>query len=247
MYMPGSDGTTRVAIVAALQQEISAIVRGWKSREVERGGRKLRFFETDRAVLVCGGIGKRAARNAAEAALSIYHPRTLVSAGLAGSLGEMKVGDTFLAAQIVEAATAKRYSGRDGNHVLLTADKVLGVEEKRALAARFAADAVDMEAAAVAEAAQNAGVSFVAVKAISDELEFPMPPMDRFVDAAGEFATGKFIFHTALQPWSWATAVRLGRNSRRAARVLAPLVRQLIENEDSSENAIESNLTKTNH
>lgn len=243
MCIPGSSGTTRMAIIAAVEQEISAIVRGWKSRDSEHGGKKLRFFETNRVVLVCGGIGKWAARNAAEAALSIYHPRTLASAGLAGSLGKMKVGDTFLAAQIVEAATAKRYSGRDGNHVLVTADKVLGVEEKRAMAARFAADAVDMEAAAVAEAAQNAGVSFVAVKAISDELEFPMPPMDRFVDAAGEFATGKFIFHTALQPWSWATAFRLGRNSCLAARALASLVRQLVENE----NAIESSLVKTNH
>jgi len=242
-----SDSATRVAIIAALKQEISAIVRGWKFRDIEHRGKLLRFYETDRAVLVCGGIGKQAAHNAAEAAVRIYHPRVLVSAGLAGSLGNMKLGEALFAARVVDAATDRSYTGRNGSRVLVTADRVLGLEEKHALATRLAGDAVDMEAAAVAEVAQSAGVSFLAVKAISDELEFPMPPMHRFVDAFGTFAVSRFVFHTALRPWTWPTVFRLGRDSRQAARALAPLVRRLIENEDSSEDAIESNLAKTNH
>ncbi len=40
-----------------------------------------------------------------------------------------------------------------------------------------------MEAAAVAAAARAHGIAFRAVKAISDELDFEMPEMARFIDA----------------------------------------------------------------
>ena len=49
-----------------------------------------------------------------------------------------------------------------------------------------------MEAAAVAAVAQERGIEFAAVKAISDELDFVMPPVGRFVDADGKFETARF-------------------------------------------------------
>ena len=56
------------------------------------------------------------------------------------------------------------------------------------LAQSYGAQAVDMEAAAVARGAQARGVRFMAVKAISDESTFAMPSMDRFVDGRVNFA-----------------------------------------------------------
>jgi adenosylhomocysteine nucleosidase len=237
----------RLAIIAALEREIAPVVRGWKHRAVERGGKTLRFYESEEAVLVCAGIGANAARIAAEAAVKAYSPQALISAGLAGSLSsDMKVGEAFFAANVIDVAGGKAYSTGSGARTLITANRILGSDEKRALAQRFAAHAVDMEAAAVAEVAAQARLPFFAVKAISDELEFPMPPMDRFVDAAGNFSTGRFIVHAAIRPRMWPVVFRLARNASRAAKALAPLVRHLIENQDSPANAIESNLTNFN-
>ena len=56
----------RVAIVAALEREVRPLVKDWSVREKEADGRRLRFFEKDDIVLVCGGIGAEAARRAAK-------------------------------------------------------------------------------------------------------------------------------------------------------------------------------------
>ena len=48
---------------------------------------------------------------------------------------------------------------------------------------------VDMEGAAVAQVAKEHGLEFAAVKAISDDADFPMPPLNRFIDENGKFAT----------------------------------------------------------
>src|SRR5260370_20258639 len=215
----------RLAIIAALQREIAPIIHSWKHRDVEHSGMSLRFHESEKAVLVCGGIGASAAHLAAEAAVDTYHPEALVSAGLAGSLTSgVKVGEAFLAANVIDAASGKGYSTGSGIRTLVTANKILGSEEKRAFAQRFAAHAVDMETAALAAVAAQSGVPFFAVKAISDELEFPMPPMDKFVDAHGNFATGKFVLHAALRPALLPVVFRLAPTTNRPATALAPLI-----------------------
>ncbi len=235
----------RLAIIAALQREIAPIIHSWKHRDVEHGGKTLRFYESEKAVLVCGGIGASAAYLAAEAVTKLYQPQTLVSVGLAGSLSnDIKVGQAFFAAQVIDAASGKIYPANSGTNILVTVGKISGSEEKRALAQRFSAHAVDMEAAAVAEVASQAKLPFFAVKAISDELEFPMPPMDKFVDATGNFATSRFVLHAALRPAMWPVVFRLARNTNLAARALAPLIQNLIENQDLPANAIESKLAR---
>src|SRR5260370_36820183 len=133
----------RLAIIAALQREIAPIIHGWKHRDVEHGGKTLRFYESEKAVLVCGGIGASAAHLAAEAAVNTYHPEALVSAGLAGSLNSgVKVGEAFLAANVIDASSAKGYSTRSGIRTLVTGNKILGSEEKRGLAPRLTAHPV---------------------------------------------------------------------------------------------------------
>ena len=72
---------TRIAIVAALQREISPLVKGWKVSTVEHDGREFTFYESAYAVLVCGGIGPAAARRAAEAIIVRYSPEIIISAG----------------------------------------------------------------------------------------------------------------------------------------------------------------------
>ena len=49
-------------MVAALEREVRSLIRDWRACEKEVNGRRFRFFETDDAVVVCGGIGAEAAR-----------------------------------------------------------------------------------------------------------------------------------------------------------------------------------------
>ena len=85
---------------------------------------------------------------------------------------------------------------------------------------KFAADAVDMEASAVAEVAQARGVRFVAVKAVSDSASFKLPPFGRFIDESGEFQTFRFVVHAAVRPGMWPALGKLKQNSAKAANAL---------------------------
>ena len=58
---------SRIAIVAALEREVRPLVKQWRMTEKQHDQRRFQFFENDRAVLVCGGIGGEAARRATEA------------------------------------------------------------------------------------------------------------------------------------------------------------------------------------
>jgi adenosylhomocysteine nucleosidase len=105
---------------------------------------------------------------------------------------------------------------KQGKGVLVSLASVASPEQKAKLRESFGADMVDMEAAAVARAVEAHGVEFVAVKAVSDELDFTFPEMERFVDARGRFLTGEFARFVALRPWLWPSVNRLARSSNKA-------------------------------
>jgi hypothetical protein len=98
---------------------------------------------------------------------------------------------------------------------------VASTNQKANLAQGYGAQAVDMEAAAVAAAARAHGIQFAATKVISDGLDFEMPETARFIDSQGRFRTSAFAVFVALRPSLWRRVAILARNSNRAARVLA--------------------------
>ncbi len=65
---------SEIAIVAAMEREVAPLVRSWKVRTIEQGGRRYRLFENGEAALVCGGIGAEAARRATEAVIREVNP-----------------------------------------------------------------------------------------------------------------------------------------------------------------------------
>jgi adenosylhomocysteine nucleosidase len=211
----------RVAIVAALEREVGPLIKGWHVQRKEIAGRSLRFFEKDDFVVVCGGIGAEAARRAAEAVIVSYSPQTIYSAGFAGALDpSLKVADLVEPRRVVNAGDGSRVEMAGGEGVLVTFGSVATPAQKASLRESFGAKAVDMEAAAVARAAQTRGIEFKAVKVISDEFDFSFPAIGRFVDASGQLLESRFAAFVALRPWLWPQAVRLARNSERASRVL---------------------------
>ncbi len=221
---------SRVAFVAALEREVRPLMNHWRLNEREHDGRRFRFFDNDEAVLVCGGIGAEAARRAAEAVIVLYAPAIVYSVGYVGALDpELKVGDVLRPARVIDASDGSSVQIAGGKGVLVSHALVASAAQKSRLRESFGAQAVDMEASGVARAAEARAVRFDAVKVISDEFDFELPATDRFVDTEGHFQETRFAIYVALRPWLWPRVIRLGRNSKRATRVLCEELQKLIK------------------
>ncbi len=218
----------KLAMVAALEREVAGLIRDSRRIECEYEGRKFIFFEQDDTVVVCGGIGLEAARRAAEAVIALYHPTVLQSVGFAGALeADMRVGDIFVPAVVIDARDGSRIEITGGGKgTLLTFMAVAEAQQKSSLAKAYRAQAVDMEAAAVATGARAHGVAFRATKVISDGLDLEMPETARFIDAHGRFRTASFAIFLTLRPWLWRRVAILASNSRKAARILGEHLRE---------------------
>jgi len=211
----------RIAIVAALEREVRSLTQGCIPIERDHLGRRYIFFERDDMVVVCGGIGQQAARRAAEAVITLYHPTLVHSVGFAGALDiTLHVGDVVTPAVIIDARDGSRTEVEGGEGILVTFMEVASPQQKASLAQAYAAQLVDMEAAAVAAAARAHGIPFSATKVISDELNFEMPEMSRFIDAQGRFRTAAFTLFAILRPWFWSRIAKLAANSSKAAAAL---------------------------
>jgi len=213
---------TKVAIVAALEREVRPLIRNWRMVEREHEDKRFKFFEDGAGtVLVCGGIGEQAARRATEAVIALYRPEIVQSVGFAGALNPaLAVGDIVSPGRVTDAKDGSSVSLGTGNGVLLSFASVAGAGQKSKLAEAYGAQAIDMEAAAVAKSAGSHGVRFVVTKVISDEFAFEMLPMDRFVSRNGQFATASFVGFAVMRPWLWAKVIRMARRSNKAAKAL---------------------------
>jgi hypothetical protein len=149
------------------------------------------------------------------------------SAGFAGALDStLKVGTVLTPICVIDAKDGSRIEAGVGHWVLVSVDHPASVEQKAKLAEACWAHAVDMEAAAVARAAQARDITFVGLKVISDEADFEMPPMEPFIGSDGKFRTGAFAAYLAVRPWLWLRAFRLARNTTIAANALCEWLRQ---------------------
>ncbi len=210
-----------IAIIAAMEREVSTLIRGCKVRTVEHAGRCYRFFEKEDAVVVCGGIGAEAARRATEAVIRQFNPTRVVSVGFAGALSNsLRVGEVVEPSTVINAADGVRTEIGSGEGTLISSVSVAGKAQKFRLSKAYGAIAVDMEAGAVAQGALARGVEFAALKAISDAVDFNLPAMDRFVEDDGSFNSFGFACHVTLRPWLWGSTIALARNSSKASSAL---------------------------
>jgi nucleoside phosphorylase len=226
----------RPVIVAALEREIAPLIKNWSSRAISHQGQNFKFYESDYAVVVCGGIGNEPARRAAEAAVREYSPELLISVGLAGALvSELQVGDTIFPALVVDTSDGSRHQTAVQNApisstslartILTSYSEIASSDQKRQLAKSYGAHAVDMEAAAVARAAQKHNLQVIVVKSISDDLNFDISELNRFI-VGGRFATRSLVFYVLPRPWLWLKIIRLTRNTQLASHNLCAWLRE---------------------
>jgi len=215
-----------VAIVVAMPVEVAPLIGSLQPQQVDG----VDLFALPNALIAVGGIGQKFARRAAEVAIEVAQPKLLVSAGMVGAISPgLKVGDVGRVREVVDVATGARYpASSDGEWILATSQDVSDAADKQQLFTKFGADVVDMEAAAVAQVAKERGLRFAAIKSISDDAEFDMPPLNRFIDD-GKFDTRRFLVYVALHPRWWGTLGKIKRNSEIASANLCRAVEHLIE------------------
>jgi adenosylhomocysteine nucleosidase len=175
----------------------------------------------------------RAARRLVEAGA-----HGLVSWGCAAALSpKLKTGDLCLPARVVDgrarqwpAAAAwhrrARHALEDTGEVctepLFSADRpAASTADKHDLAAASGAVAVDMESAAVASVASEFGLPFIAVRAIADPADMPLPAaVIRAADATGAVRRSALLVDLLSHPGEIASVVRLAWQFRAALRTL---------------------------
>jgi adenosylhomocysteine nucleosidase len=226
----------KIAIVAAIERELWPLIKRWPTTKLEHEGREFTFYESDYAVAVCSGMGAEYGRRAAEAIIVRYSPELLISAGVAGALvPELHAGDTVFPALVIDAGDGSRHetSIKDAalsktplaRTVLVSSPVVAGTAQKRQLAKSYGAHVVDMEGASVARAAQVHNLPFIAVKAISDDVNFEVVELNDFI-RDGEFRTKLLMFHLIPRPWLWLKMIRLARNTQLASHNLCAWLRE---------------------
>ena len=235
-----------IGIFAATDMEVSGLRRRLAVAESvrEQGCRIERGRHGDLEVLLVQfGMGRERAEVAAKVVLPRYPLSAVFSLGFAGALVPgLGVGDIVrcLAVRRDEAGAeaggepldcdpkllslaATVPSGRFsvGKGVGVTSDTfVSSPEAKRALAARMNAIAVDMESYWIARRASNIGVPFLSVRAISDALTKRLPPVERFMDADGQWRRHSAASYCLARPQHIVGLLLFGHGIIRARRSL---------------------------
>jgi hypothetical protein len=71
-------------------------------------------------------------------------------------------------------------------------------------------------------------LQFAAVKAISDDAGFVMPPLPRFIDQDGGFHKVRFLLYVALRPKWWPALAKMRSSAAIASANLCRAVEHLI-------------------
>ena len=246
MAVPGLGPT---AIVAALPEEISRIVRATRAVSTVRvGSRRAVCGRIGRApvLVLATGDGRQAARDGLAALLDAVPAGAVIAVGVAGGLthvlgpGSLVVarrvlddGNTAAEADPAWLRRAERVGGA-AIGVCVTTDRILGrAAEKRAVG-HAVGDAVpatvDLESAAYGRVATERGVPFLAVRAVSDAAWEDLPlDFNAFRGPDGGVIRHRVVVHALGHPRSVPGLVRLRRRVAVCADRLARFVSALLD------------------
>ena len=223
---------TRVAIIAAMPGELKPLTRGWQRER--SNGVDLWNWRSDKSEWIgaCAGAGVAAATRAFAEVEKLGPVTTVISTGWAGALREeIAPGQAFDVSVVIDARTGERFvaAGPPNDCWLVTSPRVADAMEKQRLASTYESSLVDMEAAGVARLAQMRGIPFYCIKGISDGYNDQLPDFNRFISLGGQFKLARFVVFALLRPWYWHALIRMGENSRKAARSIAQSVLDFLD------------------
>jgi adenosylhomocysteine nucleosidase len=243
-----------LAFVAAERREFDGMLR--KADRVTKLDWPLRFARMawvngEPIVLVANGPGPKLAGWAAEIARKHQELRGLVSIGFCGALNPaLEPCDIFVATDVVTPShdrkgvvsqplanargsvtpgvstpgSVTRGSVRTGK--LLSIDRVVSTTAEKADLHETGADAVEMEAAGVAEKAAEWKIPFYCVRVVTDTAaeSFPLD-FNRMRDAEGRFSRIKILTAALRRPGSVVPGlVKLNKRCKDASRALGDFI-----------------------
>jgi adenosylhomocysteine nucleosidase len=197
-----------VGIVAALPLEVGDLIDRLRRVRKYRSA-ALPVIEGEYhnkiVVIAVAGVGRAAARRAAEVLLVGHRPSWIIAAGFAGALNPaLARNDLVVPGEVidpegcrfpVEPPESLGAGQRFARGRLLTVDRlILNSEEKGALHRSYQADLVDMESSAVAALCGEKLVRFVAVRIISDDARSDLPPeIAALLTRSGSYRVGAAV------------------------------------------------------
>jgi adenosylhomocysteine nucleosidase len=235
-----------VAIVAALAIEVGDLVD--KLRKVRKyQAAAISVIEGELAgkivVIVVSGIGRAAARRAADLVIAGHRPTVLISAGFAGALAQdLERNELIIPGEVIDLENQQYRvelpelpaifpSVKRGR--LVTVDQlVLKVSEKAALRERTLADLVDMESSAVAAVCLPRRIPFVPIRIVSDDARTELPrEIGKMLTQSGSYRVGFALRTIWSRPSSlkdfWALHERALEASDRLAKAVIKYVESL--------------------
>ncbi len=177
-----------------------------------------------RVVLVANGPGPKLAGDAVDAVDRNEQVDALVSMGFCGGLQpSLGACDIFVATQVNGVApallpvTQKPFQ----SGALLSIDRVVSTAAEKATLAKNA-DAVEMEAAAVADRAKRYRVPFYAVRVVTDTCEESFPlDFNQVRNADGRFSRARIVAAALRSPGTvLPELIKLNKTTKRAAQAL---------------------------
>ena len=182
-------------------------------------------------VLVANGPGPKLAGWAAEIARKHQELRGLVSTGFCGALHPaLEPCDIFVATEVLGVAHAlsvpRAHSCELQTGKLLSIDRVVSTASEKADLHQTGADAVEMEAAAVAAKAAEWNLPFFCVRVVTDTAaeSFPLD-FNRMRDADGRFSRIKILTAALRRPGSVLPGlVKLNKRCKDASQALGDFI-----------------------
>ena len=223
---------TRTAIIAAMPAELKPLTRDW-GHSHSNGVDLWRWsFADGEWIAGCAGAGIQAATRAFAEVEKTGPLDKVISTGWAGALREdLAPGQALDVSAVIDARTGERFVSAVPlpDCCLVTSPKVADAHGKLRLAETYSAALVDMEASAIARLAQMRGIPFYCIKGISDGYTAKLPDFNRFISPEGHFKTLRFTLFALLRPSYWPALIRMGENSKRAARGIADSLLELLD------------------
>jgi adenosylhomocysteine nucleosidase len=179
-------------------------------RAIGMGAKQLLRDDEARAVLCCGFSGALDP--------SLRAGDLVLATAVRNEQGEVAAADAALRSAAAAALSVKQ------GEILSTSSVAATAEEKRALAASGAL-AVDMESWSVARAAQEAGIPWLALRAIVDPLSASMPDFTRTAHRSYVMPALK---HALRGPRAVLGLVELARAAQQAGSALEEALRRVV-------------------
>jgi len=223
---------SRIGLIAAMPGELKPLTRGWQHTRSNGVDLWRQPHDGGEWIAACAGAGIDAATRAFAEVEKLGPVDQLISTGWAGALTEaLKPGQACHVSAVLDARTGDLFdaAGTQDNCWLVTSSRVVDAREKQRLASTTPASLVDMEAAAIARLAAARSIPFFCVKGISDGYIDQLPDFNRFISETGRFQLARFVVFALQHPSYWPALIRMGENSKKAARAIAVYLLDLLD------------------